>query len=730
MSILESNDPGGERETLRALRSSTILSRVRSVQRIPANVIDFFRGLVDPSEDDPALSGLSNPYAFAKARLNKIWAGRKAYADDERNPDPLAKLRTARGAMTAYFTSEKWKQAWLQTGILAGLATVSSANTVWMAEAYASVISAFSRIDPADAYDSLGLILGNAKDLMFYTGVQVASAWGLSRAGGHLERNMALWMTGKFREAALAEADMVHRITHNRGGAEEDPDLMPDAPHQRIFQAPAGMSCHLVGMGIRGYIAVLTTGFVGLALAQNSVPIEPLDRLSEQLTGMAPGEYGTFLVSLGVIGGYLLATAPGAFSISEKLKNHFKAKDSASGKVMETLVQVFNNGESMAASRGHGAVDRALDAGHRSFDKAWAEQNRTFANYVAFMQGQHFTGENIISFIPALAGLLGPGGKPAAEDFVKTAFETQRLVASLLSSMSYVIDVLPQYAEMKAHAERVAEMAQMFEKAADRRAFFRLSGIHEFEYGNLPPDSPLALRLKGLELMHRGELEPFLTVADMEIKRGERVHIRGEYGSGKSSMTKAMAGIWPYGKGSVETRPDARVFFAYQKPDLSGPHTLAEHVAYGDLDIGRAGKLSDEGREKIDRILDDVGLGEFLPEMNERGRGGKSWDTLFSGGQRNKLVLARLLYQKPDLIFLDEPTAALDPETKADYFRLLSARLPEATVLAITHDENMPEDHAGRPFFHRRISLDGGRAEIGAAGGGMTPQTRPCSGQP
>jgi vitamin B12/bleomycin/antimicrobial peptide transport system ATP-binding/permease protein len=172
---------------------------------------------------------------------------------------------------------------------------------------------------------------------------------------------------------------------------------------------------------------------------------------------------------------------------------------------------------------------------------------------------------------------------------------------------------------------------------------------------------------------------------------------------------KAAAGLWPYGRGKFQTHANTRVFYAHQKPDLTGNYTLSEHVQYG---IGQPLEhhLSSDEKERIVWALKTAGLSEFSSFIDQKQLGGKSWDSILSGGQRQKLVLARILYQKPDMIFLDEATSALDPQAKIRYFDVLKAHCSNATVMAITHDGLSPGNSGYCGHFTSEIALMGGIA--------------------
>jgi putative ATP-binding cassette transporter len=95
-------------------------------------------------------------------------------------------------------------------------------------------------------------------------------------------------------------------------------------------------------------------------------------------------------------------------------------------------------------------------------------------------------------------------------------------------------------------------------------------------------------------------------------------------------------------------------------------------------------------------VLADVGLGQLADRLDEEA----DWSKELSGGEQQRLAIARALIAKPDWLYLDEATSALDPANEQRMYRLLAERLPEATVLSIAHRPDVGKYHA------RRLTID------------------------
>ena len=135
------------------------------------------------------------------------------------------------------------------------------------------------------------------------------------------------------------------------------------------------------------------------------------------------------------------------------------------------------------------------------------------------------------------------------------------------------------------------------------------------------------------------------------------------------------------------------MFFAGQEPDVPDRMTLKELVTYpepGDsfTDIAVAD------------VLSRAGLGGFISWVDAELYEGNNWRNVFSGGQKQRLVLARILLQGPDILLLDESTSALDANAAVDFHLALRERLPDAAILAVLHTGEIPRDPDGEPFYN------------------------------
>jgi vitamin B12/bleomycin/antimicrobial peptide transport system ATP-binding/permease protein len=173
-------------------------------------------------------------------------------------------------------------------------------------------------------------------------------------------------------------------------------------------------------------------------------------------------------------------------------------------------------------------------------------------------------------------------------------------------------------------------------------------------------------------------------ISDLELKPGEITLVTGPSGSGKSTLFRAIAGIWPYGKGRIEVPEGKTVMLLPQKPYIPlGP--LRAAIAYPE----QPGTYDDAA---LTAKLELVGLSHLVPRLDEE----SFWAQALSGGEQQRIAIVRALLKKPDWLFLDEATAALDEPMEAKVYKLLKEELPNTTVVSIGHRATLFNFHSRR----------------------------------
>jgi putative ATP-binding cassette transporter len=186
---------------------------------------------------------------------------------------------------------------------------------------------------------------------------------------------------------------------------------------------------------------------------------------------------------------------------------------------------------------------------------------------------------------------------------------------------------------------------------------------------------------------------PLVTADGFNIRPGERILLTGPSGAGKSTLFRAIAGIWPFGKGSIAIPAQASLMMLPQRPYFPVGSLMAA-VAY-------PAEESAFDRAQLGDVLVMVGLPKLASRLDEEAH----WNRMLSLGEQQRLGLARALLLKPQYLFLDEATASLDEASEAALYRLLEEKLPATTIVSIGHRSTL------QAFHQRNVALarDGDR---------------------
>jgi vitamin B12/bleomycin/antimicrobial peptide transport system ATP-binding/permease protein len=170
----------------------------------------------------------------------------------------------------------------------------------------------------------------------------------------------------------------------------------------------------------------------------------------------------------------------------------------------------------------------------------------------------------------------------------------------------------------------------------------------------------------------------------------QSVLLTGPSGAGKSTLFRAIAGVWPHASGAVVLPEGATLMLAPQRPYIP-MGTLAEAVVY-------PASVEDFSRDDIEAALRAAHLSAFVERLDED----NNWGQRLSGGEQQRVAIARALLARPDWLFLDESTSALDEKLEAEIYRMLAERLPKTTIVSIGHRSTLLD------FHDRQIEMGAG----------------------
>ncbi len=357
--------------------------------------------------------------------------------------------------------------------------------------------------------------------------------------------------------------------------------------------------------------------------------------------------------------GSMVMIARGFVTVSEN-------KNQAEADYRYMLTRLRENGESIAILGGGNEERAGLDGAFTTVRKRWYELMIQYIRTTIVSQSSN----GVAPIVPIL--LCAPkyvAGTMSLGEVMQAASAFMIVQAAF----NWLVENYPRLADWTASASRLASLVVSLDRLerADREETTGRIVRKQAEAGTL--------RLRDVSVT-LDDGSAVVNEADIEIARGEKVLVVGESGTGKSTLVRAIAGLWPWGTGEILIKFEG-LFLMPQKP----------YVPLGTLRRAVTYPLSPEEVDDavVRTTVEEVGLGHFLDRLDEDA----TWEHVLSGGEKQRLAFARVLIQRPEIIVMDEATAALDPLGQEQLMRLLLERLPEATVISVGHRAELEAFH-------------------------------------
>lgn len=328
------------------------------------------------------------------------------------------------------------------------------------------------------------------------------------------------------------------------------------------------------------------------------------------------------------------------------------------------LVQVRDQAEAIALARGEATEGERLHHRLHAVQQNWWRVITATKRLTWFSAGY---GQLAVVFPMLAAAPRYFAGHMALGGLMQTA----QAFGQVQGSLSWFIDAYGTLADWRATVQRLAGFRQALQ--AD-------SSASPPAHGDQPAHDGLAFELEGL-VVQTPEGRVLMDVPYAALAHGGRVLLAGPSGQGKSALLRTLAGLWPARAGRIRSAPGGRWMFVPQRPYL--PAAALRAV----LAWPSAADAFDDDR--LRRVLRQVGLAGLAEALSIEA----DWGRRLSPGEQQRLQFARVLLQRPDVVVLDEASAALDLPAQAELHALLAAECPDATVLSIAHRPELAAWH-------------------------------------
>jgi len=555
--------------------------------------------------------------------------------------------RTARG----FWSGGTARIAWSLTAAIAGLIAANLVIQLGLTDWGAKFFDSLEKRDSATAYHSIVVFLAlvaacaTATVALLATRMTAQVRWRTWLSRTLMER----WLS----DQRFYRVNIIARDLEN--------------PEYRIAEDTRMATEPLVDFAIGLTTAVVTAiAFIGMLwIVGGAITVELLGR-----SWTIPG----FMVWVALIYAVLISGA--MIILGRPLIRHVDQKNESEAQYRFELTRVRESAESIAIIGGEEEEKQTLRDTIATLVQRWRGVVRHQAR-TTWLSSTHAV------LMPTLPILLGAPKFLSGELSLGSLMQVAAAFVQVQIALNWIVDNYIRIADWLASVTRVATLLNVMDDLDDSVS------TAEDERITIGPSADQSVRLVDLSLAHaNGRM--LMDGADVVINKGERVLVTGESGTGKSTLIRAIAGLWPWGSGQVLVPENAEIAFMPQRPYMP-LGTLRQALLYPNSD--RA--VSDEA------LLDALrrcGLGHIGSRLDEEDR----WDRFLSGGEQQRLAFVRVVIAKPDIIIMDEGTSALDEPSQAAMMELMLAEVPEATIISVGHRPSLEAYHDRKLVLQRQ----------------------------
>ena len=466
-----------------------------------------------------------------------------------------------------------------------------------------------------------------------------------------LEMNWRKWMTAQYMRRWLGGNAFYHMELARFSGKST---TTPDNPDQRISEDVNSFTAQTVGLTMGLLNAVVTlVSFVGILWGLSGAFAVHLGGNSYTIPG-----FMVWMAVLYCLVGSVITHYVGRVQIQLNFEQQRREAD-----FRHHMVRVREYSEAIALDRGQGVEKSHL---HTRFLSV-------LANYIALIKAQKnliwftsFFGQAAVIFPMIVAAPRYFSGAIQLGDLMKINSAFGRVQDSL----SWLVDNYSSLAAWRATTDRLTSFDDAIAAASVENRALETTDSPALDTANLTVSLPTgAVLLAGTQL---------------HAQAGDHILLQGPSGSGKSTLFRTLAGVWPFASGSVARARDA--MFIPQHPYFPNG-SLREALAYPHP----AGNYTDDAMRQA---LNEALLPDLVSELDKT----DAWGQKLSGGEQQRLAIARVLLKQPAWVFADEATSALDAEAEKTLYQRLLALVARTGggIVSIAHRPSVAAFHDQR----------------------------------
>lgn len=320
---------------------------------------------------------------------------------------------------------------------------------------------------------------------------------------------------------------------------------------------------------------------------------------------------------------------------------------------------------------------------------------REYAENIAFYQGAAIERGNLLRRFSALIANVW------ALVFRSLKFDGFNLAINQMAVVFPFLLQAPRFFSGAIKLGDVMQTSQAFGQVQDSLSFFRTSYDTFAQYRasldrlcgfldanartrELPQvtlrEQPHALDIEGLQVS-RPDGQPLLRGLQLQLRPGQALLIRGPSGSGKTTLLRSIAGLWPHAEGTVGRPGGHQALFLSQRP----------YLPLGDLRtaIAYPGEATLQDDERLRQALTQVSLAHLTDKLDIQ----QDWSRILSIGEQQRLAFARVLFNRPAILFLDESTSAMDEGLEHALYTLLREEMRSTMLVSVGHRSTLAGFH-------------------------------------